>query len=150
MLGDLDLSAGPLQDPQLRQSLTRHQLDHRGYLASLQARQSVKDYGFQFGDEGGIRAIKLELGFKETRVKQVSAWSRLFALFDSTIAALITLLTTSGAKCQNLIYLTVLYCHTQGNRRVLRLIGATIALIQQEPSLLGLLAKNLKLNLLYA
>jgi hypothetical protein len=34
-------------------------------------------------------------------------------------------------------------------RRELSLIAATIALIQQEPSLLGLLTKDLKLNLLY-
>lgn len=37
----------------------------------------------------------------------------------------------------------------RGKRREVRLIAAVIALIQQGPSLLDLLTKNIKLNLLY-
>jgi hypothetical protein len=80
----------------------------------------------------------------------VHAWSRLFALFVIAMVALITLsiqlLVRNGNTAQTLLRRVA---SRRGKRRELSLIAATIALIQQEPSLLGLLTKDLKLNLLY-
>ena len=123
------------------------------YLVSNQphrAREAAKEYSFRFGCEGGFRDVKWDLGFKESRVKQVHAWSRLFALFVIAMVALITLsiqlLVRNGNTAQTLLRRVA---SRRGKRRELSLIAATIALIQQEPSLLGLLTKDLKLNLLY-
>ena len=123
------------------------------YLVSnqhLRARQAAKEYSFRFGCEGGFRDVKWDLGFKESRVKQVHAWSRLFALFVIAMVALITLsiqlLVRNGNTAQTFLRRVA---SRRGKRRELSLIAATIALIQQEPSLLGLLTKDLKLNLLY-
>ena len=55
---------------------------------SLRARQAAKEYGFRFGCEEGFRDVKWDLGFKESRVRQIHAWSRLFALFAIALAAL--------------------------------------------------------------
>ena len=123
------------------------------YLVSnqhLRARYAAEEYRFRFGCEGGFRNVKSDLGCKETRVKQVHAWSRLFALFVIAMVALITLsiqlLVRNGNTAQTLLRRVA---SRRGKRRELSLIAATIALIQQEPSLLGLLTKDLKLNLLY-
>jgi hypothetical protein len=80
----------------------------------------------------------------------VHAWSRLFALFVIAMVALITLsiqlLVRNGNTAQTLLRRVA---SRRGKRRELSLIAATIALIQQEPSLLGLLTKSIKLNSLY-
>ena len=116
----------------------------------LRARHAAKGYSSRFGCEGGFRDVKWDLGFKESRVKQVHAWSRLFALFVIAMVALITLfiklLVRNGNTAETLLRRVA---SRRGKRRELSLIAATIALIQQERSLLGLLTKNIRLNLLY-
>jgi Transposase DDE domain len=54
------------------------------YLVSnlrLRAKPIAKEYGFRFCCEEGFRDAKWDLGFAESRVKEIEAWSRLFALF---------------------------------------------------------------------
>ena len=56
------------------------------YLVSnlpLRAEQAAKEYGFRFDCEEGFRDLKWDLGFSESRVKQIDAWSRLFAQLRS-------------------------------------------------------------------
>ena len=49
----------------------------------------AKEYGFRFCCEEGFRDAKWYLGFAEARVKEIEAWSRLFALFALFAIALL-------------------------------------------------------------
>jgi hypothetical protein len=51
----------------------------------------AKEYGFRFCCEEGFRDAKWYLGFAESRVKEIEAWSRLFALFAVALLVLTTL-----------------------------------------------------------
>ena len=154
-LGRIDYCQNSPHRLQVSMSRARDQKGQWGiwYLVSnqhLQARQAAKEYSFRFGCEGGFRDVKWNLCFKESRVKQVHARSRLFALFVIDMDALITLsiqlLVRNDSTAQTLLRRIA---SRRGIRRELSLIAATITLIQQEPSLLGLLTMDLKLNLLY-
>jgi hypothetical protein len=81
------------------------------------APQAVAEYARRPGCEAGFRDAKWWLGFAQARIKQITAWSRLFALF--AIALLI----------------------------VLSLVSAMVALLQQEPGLYDHLVPRLKLKL---
>src|SRR5262249_60335403 len=59
------------------------------------ARRATTEYARRFSCEEGFRDAKWYLGFKQARVKDIGAWSRLFALF--VLALLI--LTTLGTFC---------------------------------------------------
>ena len=123
------------------------------YLVSnqrLRAQQAAKEYGFRFGCEEGFRDVKWDLGFKDSRVRQIHAWSRLFALFAIALSALTTLamalLVRNRTRARDLL-------RRVASRRLARcelsLIAATIALIKQEPALLDELSMSAKLRLLY-
>ena len=125
-------------------------LDELGVNFVVRVKGSTKvHYQGQWIKLNQIKFHRNERHFKQSRVKQVHARSRLFALFVIAMVALITLsiqlLVRNGNTAQTLLRRVA---SRRGKRRELSLIAATIALIQQEPSLLGLLTKNLKLNLL--
>ena len=116
----------------------------------LRARQAAKEYGFRFGCEGGFRDVKWDLGFKESRVRQVQAWSRLFALFAIALIALTTLAIKLFVRNGNTAQLLLRRVTSRKRKRCeLSLVAAIIALIQQDPSFLNLLSINTKLKLLY-
>jgi hypothetical protein len=123
------------------------------YLVSnlpLRAEQAAKEYGFRFDCEEGFRDLKWDLGFSEARVKQIDAWSRLFALFAISLMALTTLgmrlLVRGGSNAQLLLRRVA---SRRRNRCELSLIAAVIALVQQDKSLFAVLSANTKLKLDY-
>ena len=124
------------------------------YLVSnlpLRAEQAAKEYGFRFDCEEGFRDLKWDLGFSESRVKQIDAWSRLFALFAIALMALtalgMQLLVRGGVQAKELLRRVA---SRRRDRCELSLIAAVIALVQQDKTLFAALSAQTKLKLDYA
>ena len=52
------------------------------------AEQAVAEYAHRSGCEAGFRDAKWWLGFAQARIKAITAWSRLFALFAIALLVL--------------------------------------------------------------
>lgn len=120
-------------------------------LVSNFARTAAKastEYARRFSCEEGFRDAKWYLAFKQARVRNIRAWSRLFALFVLALLILITL----GTFC--------LLAGGQGAKRLLRrvasrrrgrcelsLVSATLSLLQQDRTLLARLLSFTKFKL---
>jgi len=115
---------------------------------SLRAKPMATEYGHRFGCEEGFRDAKWYLGFAQARVKEIEAWSRLFALFAIALLALTTLgmalLIRGGPDAWRLLRRIV---SRRRDRCELSLIAAVIALVQQDHSLFAALSAQTKLNL---
>jgi Transposase DDE domain len=123
------------------------------YLVSnlpLRAEQAANEYGFRFGCEEAFRDLKWDLGFSEARVKQIDAWSRLFALFAIALMALtalgMRLLVRGGLQAQELMRRVA---SRRRNRRELSLIATVIALVQNDKRLFAALSSQTKFKLDY-
>jgi hypothetical protein len=121
------------------------------YLVSnlrLRAEPMAKEYGFRFCCEEGFRDAKWYLGFAEARVKEIEAWSRLFALFAIALLVLTTigmsLLIRGGPGAKQLLRRVA---SRRRGRCELSLVAAIIALAQQDSSLFAALSPHTKLNL---
>lgn len=121
------------------------------YLVSnlnLRAKPMAKEYGHRFCCEEGFRDAKWYLGFAQARVKEIDAWSRLFALFAIALLILTTLgmslLIRSGPRAWRLLRRVA---SRRRNRCELSLISAMTALLQQDWSLLEALSPHTKLML---
>jgi Transposase DDE domain len=123
---------------------TWYLVSNRGW----RAKRAAQEYGHRFSCEEGFRDAKWYLGFAQARVKEITAWSRLFALFAIALLVLTTLgmvlLIRVGPAAWRLLRRVV--CRRRG-RCELSLIAAVIALVQQDPSLLAALSARTKLNL---
>ena len=123
------------------------------YLVSnlpLRAAQAAREYSFRFDCEEGFRDLKWDLGFSESRVKRIDAWSRLFALFAIALMALtalgMRLLVGGGAQAKELLRRVA---SRRRGRCELSLIAAIIALVQQDKTLFDALSAQTKLKLDY-
>jgi predicted small integral membrane protein len=115
---------------------------------SLRAKHSAKEYGHRFGCEEGFRDAKWYLGFTEARVKDIAAWSRLFALFAIALLVLTTLgmklLIPGGEPARSLLRRVA---SRRSDRCELSLISAMIYLVQADRALFVALSPRTKLNL---
>jgi len=121
------------------------------YLVSnlrLRAEPMAKEYGFRFCCEEGFRDAKWYLGFADARVKEIEAWSRLFAMFAIALLVLTTLgmtfLIRGGPGAKQLMRRVA---SRRRGRCELSLVAAIIALAQQDRSLFAALSPHTKLNL---
>jgi hypothetical protein len=121
------------------------------YLVSnmnLRAKPMATEYGHRFCCEEGFRDAKWYLGFAQSRVKEIIAWSRLFALFAISLLVLTTLgmalLIRGGPGAAKLLRRVA---SRRRGRCELSLIAAVRALIQQDRSLFVALSLRTKLNL---
>jgi hypothetical protein len=114
----------------------------------LRAEPMAREYGFRFCCEEGFRDAKWYLGFAKSRVKEIEAWSRLFALFAIALLALTTigtvLLIRGGPEASQLLRRVA---SRRRGRCELSLVAAIIALAQQDRSLYAALSPHTKLNL---
>jgi hypothetical protein len=114
----------------------------------LRAEPMAKEYGFRFCCEEGFRDTKWYLGFAEARVKEIQAWSRLFALFVIALLVLTTLgmalLMRGGPEAKQLLRRVA---SRRRGRCELSLVAAMIALVQKDRSLFAALSPQTKLNL---
>jgi hypothetical protein len=106
------------------------------------------EYGFRLCCEEGFRDAKWYLGFAEARVKEIEAWSRLFALFAIALLALTTLgmalLMRGGPEAKQLLRRVA---SRRRGRCELSPVAAIIVLAQQDRSLYAALSPHTKLNL---
>jgi hypothetical protein len=121
------------------------------YLVSnlrLRAEPMAKEYGFRFCCEEGFRDAKWYLGFAEARVKDIEAWSRLFALFTIALLVITTLgmalLIRANPDAKQLLRRVA---SRRKGRCELSLVAAMIALVQKDRSLFAALSPQTKLNL---
>ena len=121
------------------------------YLVSnrpYEAKQATAEYGRRPGCEAGFRDAKWWLGFAQARIKQIVAWSRLFALVAIAllvVASLAThlLLRRDPRACALLRRVASRRC----GRCELSLVSAMIALLQQDPGLYDHLVPRIKFKL---
>ena len=112
------------------------------------ARKAATEYARRFSCEEGFRDAKWYLGFKEARVADISAWSRLFTLFALALLILVTLGTfcllggTQGAKA-----LLRRVASRRRDRCELSLVSAMLSLLQQSRALLACLLTFTKFKL---
>jgi len=114
----------------------------------LSARQAAAEYGFRFACEEGFKDAKWWLGFKRARVRDIRAWSRLFALFAVALLALAslgTVLLIPGDEIARRLLRRVV--SRRKGRCELSLMMATLSLIQQDPGLFDCLFPSVKLKL---
>jgi hypothetical protein len=112
------------------------------------AEQAVAEYAPRPGCEAGFRDAKWWLGFAQARVKQITAWSRLFALFAMAllvVASLATRLLLRGDQQASALLRRV--ASRRRGRCELSLISAMISLLHQEPRLYDHLTPRIKLKL---
>jgi hypothetical protein len=121
------------------------------YLVSnlkLRAEPMAKEYGFRFCCEEGIRDAKWYLGFSEARIREIGAWSRLFALFTIALLVLTTLgmvlLIRGGPEAKQLLRRIA---SRRRGRCELSLVAAIIAIVQQDRSMFAALSPQTKFNL---
>jgi hypothetical protein len=112
------------------------------------AEQAVAEYGHRPGCEAGFRDAKWWLGFAQARIKQISAWSRLFALVAIALLVVVSLanrlLLRPGAQASALLRRVV---SRRRGRCELSLVSAMISLLHQEPGLYAHLVPRMKLKL---
>ena len=121
------------------------------YLVSnrpYEAAQAIAEYAHRPGCEAGFRDAKWWLGCAQARIKQISAWSRLFALVAIALLVVVSLasrlLLRPGAQA------SVLLRRVASRRRgrcELSLGSAMISLLHQDPGLYDHLVPRLKLKL---
>ncbi len=112
------------------------------------AEQAVAEYAHRPGCEAGFRDAKWWLGFAQARIKQITAWSRLFALCAIAllvVASLATRLLLWGDKQARALLRRV--ASRRRGRCELSLMSAMISLLHQEPGLYAHLAPRIKLKL---
>jgi hypothetical protein len=112
------------------------------------AAHAVAEYAHRPGCEAGFRDAKWWLGFAHARIKQITAWSRLFALVAIALLVVVTLasrlLLRQGAQASALLRRVA---SRRRGRCELRLVSAMLTLLHQAPELYDHLVPRLKLKL---
>jgi hypothetical protein len=121
------------------------------YLISNRSRRAyatATEYARRFGCEQGFRDAKWELGFAQARIKQIKAWSRLFALFALALLVVVSLalklLVPGGPGA--LALLRRVASRRQG-RWEASLVSAMVRLLQEDKSLFVHLSPRIQFNL---
>ena len=111
---------------------------------------AAAEYAQRFGCEEGFRDAKWWLGFKKARIEQITAWSRLFALFVMALLAItslgLKLLRSAGSARGSAAALLRRVSSRRRKRQELSLASAMLSLLQEDKSLLNHLTPNIKLR----
>jgi hypothetical protein len=108
-------------------------------------KQAAQEYARRFGCEQGFRDVKWELGFSEARIKEVKAWSRMFALFAIALLVVVVMgmkLLVRGAKQAYELMRRVAVRRKQGWN--LSLVSAMVSLLKLDKSLFEHLSTHRK------
>jgi hypothetical protein len=112
------------------------------------AHATAAEYARRFGCEQGFRDAKWELGFAQARIKDIHAWSRLFALFAVALLVVVSLavklLVPGGAAAAALLRRVA---SRRRGRWDLSLVSAMVRLLQENKSLFAHLSPHIKFNL---
>src|SRR5438552_1929195 len=130
--------------------------DHQGqwdtwYLISNRCRRAhatATEYARRFGCEQGFRDTKWELGFAQARIKDIHAWSRLFALFALALLVVVSLamkLLAAGGPAAVILLRRV--ASRRRGRWDLSIVSAMVRLLQENKALLAHLSSHMQFNL---
>jgi len=112
------------------------------------AKATAAEYARRFGCEEGFRDVKWELGFAQARIKNIHAWSRLFALFALALLAVVSLamklLVPGGPRAVALLRRVA---SRRRGRWDLSVVSAMVALLKEDKSLFAHLSVRTKFNL---
>jgi hypothetical protein len=112
------------------------------------AKVAATEYGRRFGCEQGFRDAKWELGFAQARIRDLHAWSRLFALFALALLVVVSLgivlLVRGGAAAMALLRRVA---SRRRGRWDLSMVSAMVSLLQNDKSLFAHLSPRIKLDL---
>jgi Transposase DDE domain len=112
------------------------------------AKATAQEYARRFGCEQGFRDAKWELGFAQARIKQITAWARLFALFALALLVVVSLgvkLLLHGG-CEAVTLLRRVASRRQG-RWDLSLVSAMVGLLHEDKRLFAYLSPTIQFNL---
>jgi DDE family transposase len=112
------------------------------------AQTTAAEYARRFGCEQGFRDTKGELGFAQARIKDIHAWSRLFALFALALLVVVslavTLLVSGGSHAGALLRRVA---SRRRGRWDLSMVSAMVRLLQENKRLFAHLSPHIKFNL---
>ncbi|MCA1838271.1 MAG: transposase [Actinobacteria bacterium] len=112
------------------------------------AQATAAEYARRFGCEQGFRDTKWELGFAQARIKAISAWSRLFALFALALwgvgSLAMKLLAAGGSAAVTLLRRVA---SRRRGRWDLSIVSAMVRLLQENKDLLAHLSSHMQFNL---
>jgi hypothetical protein len=112
------------------------------------AKATAAEYARRFGCEQGFRDTKWELGFAQARIKDIHAWSRLFALFALALLVVLSLavrlLVPGGPGALALLRRVA---SRRRGRWDLSLVSAIVRLLHEDKSLLAHLSPSIQFNL---
>jgi Transposase DDE domain len=112
------------------------------------AHATAAEYARRFGCEQGFRDTKWEVGFAQARIKDIYAWSRLFALFALALLVVVSLavnLLLSGGP--HAVALLRRVASRRRGRWELSVVSAMIRLLHEDNSLFAHLSSYIKFNL---
>jgi hypothetical protein len=112
------------------------------------AQATAAEYARRFGCEEGFRDAKWELGFAQARVKQITAWARLFALFALALLVVVSLgvkLLVRGGP--GAVALLRRVASRRRGRWDLSVVSAMVSLLQDDKSLFAHLSPRITLDL---
>jgi hypothetical protein len=112
------------------------------------AQATAAEYARRFGCEQGFRDAKWELGFAQARIRQIHAWSRLFALFALALLVVVSLgihlLVRGGSGALALLRRVA---SRRRGRWDLSVVSAMICLLQTDKRLFAHLSPRITLDL---
>lgn len=123
---------------------TWHLVSNHAYRAG----QAAAEYARRFACEEGFRDAKSTLGFAHARIRDIHAWSRLFALFVIAMGVLVRLgLVLLTARNPNAHALLRRVASRRRNRWDVSLFNAMLLLLTQTKSLFAFLSPYMTLDL---
>src|SRR5215831_352257 len=121
------------------------------YLISNRCRRAhatAAEYARRFGCEQGFRDTKWGLGFAQARIKDISAWSRLFALFALALLVVVSLaMTLLVAGGPTAVPLLRRVASRRRGRWDLSIVSAMVRLLQENKAWLAHLSSHMQFNL---
>lgn len=115
---------------------------------SRRAQATAAEYARRFGCEQGFRDTKWELGFAQARLEQISAWSRLFALFVLALLVVVSLgIKLLGRGGPGALALLRRVASRRRGRWELSVVSAMVRLLQTDKSLFEHLSPRIPLDL---
>jgi len=112
------------------------------------AQATAAEYARRFGCEQGFREAKWELGFAQARIEQITAWSRLFALFALALLVVVSLgikLLGRGGPVARALLRRV--ASRRRGRWDLSVVSAMVRLLHTDKSLFEHLSPRIPLDL---
>jgi hypothetical protein len=112
------------------------------------AQATAAEYARRFGCEQGFRDAKWELGFAQARIRDIHAWSRLFALFALALLVVVSLavklLVPGGLDAVALLRRVA---SRRRGRWDLSIVSAMVRLLHADKGLFAHLSAYIKFNL---